>query len=1012
MAKGLLGFIENIFGKQKKDYAKLRPVVDQVIAAREGYQDLSDEELRGKRDEFTRRYNEGETLDSMLPEAFGVVWEACRRLTERKASWVVWGQDQVWDMIPYDVQIMGAIVLHQGKIAEMATGEGKTLVAIMPLYLNSIPGRGAHLVTVNDYLAQRDAQWMGGVLDFLGCKVGYILGQMTPEQRREAYSCDVTYGTNNEFGFDYLRDNMVVHPENLVHRDFHYAIVDEVDSVLIDEARTPLIISGAVDKSTHQFEELNPRVNRVVRQQMKIVNDWIADVERTLRPAIQAGENLDIDQETALKLLRISRGAPKNTRFRKVCQVPGVLETIQRTEEAYMRDKAMWEADADLLYVVEEKNHHVDLTERGRDLLAAEEKDFFVLPDLAEEAGRIDGDAEMTPEQKGQALGEIETAYALKNERISNVDQLLRAYSLYEKDNEYVLQEGKIVIVDTFTGRLQPGRRFSEGLHQALEAKEGVQVQKETQTLATVTVQNFFRMYDKLSGMTGTAETEEAEFNGIYNLDVVVIPTHRPIARNDQDDVIYKTKKEKYNAIVQEVTRLHRLGLPVLVGTTTVEVSELLSRLLKRAGINHNVLNAKQHKAEAEIVAEAGRRGAVTIATNMAGRGTDIKLEHGILDLPARWPEDPGLDPEMYESQDTGLQIIGTERHESRRIDRQLRGRSGRQGDPGAARFFLSLEDDLMRLFSPDRIIKVMDRLGVEEGEVITHSMVTKAIEKAQVRVEAQNYEIRKRLLEYDDVVNKQREVVYGLRRRALTDEDLSQQYDDFIADSVESMVNNTCNQSDAPDFWNINELTLQFQSTFLAPLPFQDDEHLDLGFHALEEALLEFARQKYRTKEERLGSDLTRQLEKLVLLQILDDQWRDHLNELIMLRSGIGLRSYGQRDPLLEYKKEAFQLFESLMDAISRKALNLFFRAEIAPVQRPKAPAVEKMQTQHQAVSAYEQGPAPSGEVPGPTQAGPAGQPPMPGAGMPITREEPKVGRNDPCPCGSGKKYKKCCGE
>ncbi len=1011
MAKGLLGFIENIFAKQKKDVAKLRPLVDQIIAVRGDYAVLSDDDLRGKRAEFMTRHQDGESLDDLLPEAFGVVWEACRRLTERKASWVVWGQDVTWDMIPYDVQLMGGIVLHQGKIAEMATGEGKTLVAIMPLYLNSIPGRGAHLVTVNDYLAQRDAQWMGGVLEFLGCSVGYILGPMNPEERRAAYGCDVTYGTNNEFGFDYLRDNMVVHSENLVHRDFHYAIVDEVDSVLIDEARTPLIISGPVDKSTHQFEELNPRVQRVVRQQMKIVNDWIADAERAFRPALQAGENVDIDAETALKLLRISRGAPKNGRFRKICQVPGVLETIQRTEEAYMRDKAMWEADADLLYVVEEKNHHVDLTENGREILASDETDFFILPDLAEESGRIQTDENMSPEERNKALGEVETAYALKNERISNVEQLLRAYSLYEKDNEYVLQDGKIVIVDSFTGRLQPGRRFSEGLHQALEAKEGVQVQKETQTLATVTVQNFFRMYDKLSGMTGTAETEEAEFNGIYGLDVIVIPTNRPITRNDQDDVIYKTKKEKYNAIVQEVARLHKLGLPVLVGTTTVEVSELLSRLFRRAGINHNVLNAKQHKAEAEIVSEAGRKGAVTIATNMAGRGTDIKLAPGILQLPEHWPQDPNLTPELYEGQDTGLQIIGTERHESRRIDRQLRGRSGRQGDPGAARFFLSLEDDLMRLFSPDRIIKVMDRLGVEEGEVITHSMVTKAIEKAQVRVEAQNYEIRKRLLEYDDVVNKQREVIYGLRRRALTDESLSEQFDDFMADAVESMVAQTCKEGDAPDFWNMDELALQYQSTFLAPLPLQGDDHLGIGFNTLEDTLLEHARERYKAKRARLGDQLTDQLEKLVLLQILDDQWRDHLNELILLRSGIGLRSYGQRDPLLEYKREAFQLFEALMEAVSRKGLNLFFRAEIAPVERPAAPAMDKMQTQHQEVSAYQApGPAVAGEKaavqpPGPTEAG------MP-MSAPVTREEPKVGRNDPCPCGSGQKYKKCCGQ
>jgi len=617
MAKGLMGMIESIFGKKNKDTARLQPQVDAIKAGRDQYAALSDDELRGKRAEFRARFEGGESLDDLLVETYGVVWEGCRRLVERKASWVVWGQDQVWDMVPYDVQLMGGIVLHQGKIAEMATGEGKTLVALAPLYLNSIPGKGAHLVTVNDYLAQRDAQWMGGVLDFLGCRVGYILGQMTPEERREAYACDVTYGTNNEFGFDYLRDNMVVHAEHLVHRDFHFAIVDEVDSVLIDEARTPLIISGAVDKSTHQFAELNPRVSNLVRQQMKMVNNWLSDAERVLRPALK-GEDVDIDDETALKLLRVSRGGPKNPRFRKLAQIPGVLETVQKTEEAFMRDKAMWEADADLLYVVEEKNNHVDMTEKGRDVFAKDEAEFFVLPDLAEAAGEIQEDESLSAKERSRRLAEVEQAYAQKNERISNVDQLLRAYSLYEPDVEYVMQEGKVVIVDTFTGRLQPGRRFSDGLHQALEAKEGVTVQKETQTLATVTVQNFFRKYAKLSGMTGTAETEEAEFNGIYKLDVVVIPSNRPIVREDLDDLIYKTKKEKYKAIRDEVARMHSLGLPVLVGTTTVEVSELLSRMFKLAGINHNVLNAKQHKAEAEIVAEAGHRGAVTIATNMA----------------------------------------------------------------------------------------------------------------------------------------------------------------------------------------------------------------------------------------------------------------------------------------------------------------------------------------------------------------------------------------------------------
>ncbi len=1004
MANGLRGFFERMFSKRQRDYAKLQPVVDRIKEIRGPLAELSDDELRAKRVEFRQRYDDGESLDDMLPEAYAVVWEGCRRLVERKASWVVWGTEQVWDMVPYDVQLMGAIVLHQGKIAEMATGEGKTLVAIFPLYLNSIPGRGSHLVTVNDYLAKRDAQWMGGVLEFLGCTVGCIQGEMTPEERREAYGCDVTYGTNNEFGFDYLRDNMVVQPEHLVHRDFWFAIVDEVDSVLIDEARTPLIISGAVDKSTHQFLELEPRVAKLVRRQMKIVNDWLGDVERVLRPALK-GEDVEIDDETALKLLRISRGAPKNPRFRKLAQIPGVLEKIQHTEEAYMAQKAMWEADEDLLYVVEEKNHQVDLTDKGQEFLASEEKDFFVMPDLSGVAGELEADPDMPAEEKAARLAAVEKEYALKNERISNVDQLLRAYSLYEKDVDYVLQDGKVVIVDTFTGRLQPGRRFSEGLHQALEAKEGVQVQRETQTLATVTVQNFFRKYAKLSGMTGTAETEEAEFNGIYELDVVVIPTHRPIARRDLDDVIYKTKKEKYKAIVDEVTRLHRLGLPVLVGTTTVEVSELLSRLFRLRGINHNVLNAKHHHREAEIVKDAGQVGAVTIATNMAGRGTDIKLAPEVLELPQRWPEDPDLDPEVYEDQISGLQIIGTERHESRRIDRQLRGRAGRQGDPGQAIFFLSLEDDLMRLFSPERIIKVMDKLGVQEGEVITHSMVTKAIEKAQVRVETQNYEIRKHLLEYDDVVNKQREVIYGMRRDALEGKELAETFEDFLANAVSGILAECADRDNAPDFWDWKKLAFLYQGLILTPLPVSDAERLEIDYDELEGRLHATAVRKLEDKIQRLGEDLCGQLQRFVLIQVLDDQWRDHLNELIMLRSGIGLRSYGQRDPLVEYKSESFKLFEGLIQRLERGAVNLFFRAELAPAAPVPAADVTSMETSHKEVSAYEQAAGGGSDQVMSTNS------PEAVRQRPVQRQVPKVGRNDPCPCGSGRKYKKCCG-
>jgi len=1009
MAKGLLGLLDRFFGKQKRDVARARPILEKIKAHRGQFESLSDEELRAKRDEFKQRHEGGESLDDMLVEAYSVVWEACRRLTEREESWIVWGQDMVWAMIPYDVQIIGAIALHQGNIAEMATGEGKTLVAIMPLYLNSIPGKGSHLITVNDYLARRDAEWMGGVLKFLGCDVQFILNTMAPEERRAAYQAEITYGTNNEFGFDYLRDNMAISTEHLVQRGYHYAIVDEVDSVLIDEARTPLIISGAVAKSTHRFNELKPRVDQLVRRQLKIVTQWINDCERTLRN-VEDGE-VTLDDETKLKLLRISRGAPKNKRFQKLKLIPGVAEAIQRTEEAFMRDKAMWEADADLLYVVEEKQNSVDLSEKGQETLAQDEPEFFVLPDLAAVGAELEGDDSISPEDKAKKMNALEQEYAVKNEQISNVDQLLRAYSLYEKDDEYVIQDGKIMIVDEFTGRLMPGRRFSEGLHQALEAKEGVKVEKETQTLATITVQNFFRMYSKLSGMTGTAETEEAEFNSIYGLDVMVIPTNKPIERVEYDDVIYLTKKEKYKAIVEETKRLHRLGLPVLVGTTTVEVSELLSRLLRREGINHNVLNAKNHKNEAEIVAEAGRIGAVTIATNMAGRGTDIKLDPELKTLPERWANDPDLSDEDAEDQSLGLHIVGTERHESRRIDRQLRGRSGRQGDPGAAVFFLSLEDDLMRLFSSDRMNRVMGSLGVKEDEAITAGMVTKAIEKAQVRVESHNFDIRKHVLEYDDVVNKQREVIYTQRREILEEEDVQEVLDDFLAGAVESLVAEHCDPEQPADFWKVDDLAREYQGLVLAPLPLAEDEQYELGYEAMEEKFQEHAKESRQRKEARVGADLCRQLERYVLLNVIDQRWRDHLNELIMLRSGIGLRSFGQRNPLIEYKRESFELFEQLMTGIQRDAVSLFFRAELVKREpEPQQPDPEQMKAQHSEVNVYEQAPAAAGGEGGKAPA-PSQDYDTPGKRQPVKRDMPKVGRNDPCPCGSGKKYKQCHG-
>jgi len=1002
--------LETLFGKKsQRDFSKLQPLMEEVKIARDPLEGLDDEALRAKTDEFRRRHIEGESLDDLMPEAFGTVWEACRRLTERGASWPVWERDMVWNMVPYDVQIVGAIVLHQGKIAEMATGEGKTLAAVMPLYLNALSGRGAHLVTVNEYLARRDAEWMGGVLDFLGLTVRYITNSMTPDERREAYSADVTYGTNNEFGFDYLRDNMSVHKEQLVHREFHYAIVDEVDSVLIDEARTPLIISGAVAKSTHRFEELKPRVDQLVKKQNRLVNDWLSRIEKLFRGTTEEGDAVAIDQETAVALLRISRGAPKNKRFRRLAQLPGVLDAVKKTEEAYMRDKAMWEADETLFYVVEEKHHVADLTEQGRELLAASDPDFFVLPDLAVIMGEIQEDGGLTPEQKQERIDKIEHEYAGKNELISNIDQLLRAYTLYEKDDEYVVMEGKIQIVDEFTGRLMPGRRFSEGLHQALEAKEGVKVEKETQTLATVTLQNFFRMYDKLAGMTGTAVTEEAEFAQIYNLDVVEIPTNEPIRRQDDEDVVFRSKKEKYSAIVDEVERLHGLGLPILVGTTTVEVSELLSRLLKRRGVNHNVLNAKHHKSEAEVIEEAGRKGAVTIATNMAGRGTDIKIDMAaLLGLPAG--SDYDKETAKVGDEPAGLHIIGTERHESRRIDRQLRGRAGRQGDPGSSVFFLSLEDDLMRLFNSEQLIKIMDRMGVGEGEVITHSMVTKAIERAAQRVEGQNFSIRKHLIEYDDVVNKQREVIYSLRRDIMLGEDISSLVQDDFLNVVSAMIETHANEDQANDFWDFAELEREYQSLFLTPLPIHPDEYLTIGHQALRDAMDAAVLAKYHEKEERLTPDVMRELERYVKLQIIDEHWKDHLNQLVILRSGIGLRSYAQKDPLVEYKAESFHMFQALMDNVERDGVRLLLRAELVKREPAPAPASDQLKASKADMDYLGgQPPGPDGEAV--SAPPPSGRPAVPGRPQPVVRQDEKISRNAPCPCGSGKKYKKCCG-
>ena len=977
--------LTKIFGsKHDRDRKELWPVVEEINQHFESYQELSDAELEGKTAEFRQRLAEGETLEDLLPEAFAVVKQACRRLIGK--SWKVVGIDVTWDMVPYDVQLLGGVVLHKGRIAEMATGEGKTLVATMPLYLNALPGRGTHLVTVNDYLARRDAEWMGEIYKSLGLTVGVIQNQMDYAERRAAYACDITYGTNNEFGFDYLRDNMAVRPEHRVQRGFAYAIVDEVDSVLIDEARTPLIISGPVEHSNQDYGPLKGGVERLVAAQQRLVNDLLKQAEEELETGVKKKNEKEWD--ASVRLLQVKRGGPKNKRFlRLLSEKPEVARLINKAELEFLRDKRMHEVDDDLYYSVDEKQHNVDLLEKGRDHLSPGDASAFVLPDLSEQLAEVETGGDKTPEQRFEERDRLYADYARRNERIHNVLQLLKAYALFEKDVEYVVQDGKVLIVDEFTGRLMPGRRYSDGLHQAIEAKEGVKVEGETQTLATITLQNFFRLYDKLAGMTGTAETEAREFFEIYKLDVSVIPTNKPVCRTDNNDVVFRTKREKYNAIVDEIAECHERGQPTLVGTVSVEVSELLSRMLKRKGVPHSVLNAKYHQQEAEIVAKAGQRGAVTIATNMAGRGTDIKLGAGVADL-------------------GGLHILGTERHEARRIDRQLRGRSGRQGDPGSTRFYLSLEDDLMRLFGGERIAALMTRLGVQEGEVIEHRMVTRSIENAQRKVEAHNFDIRKHLLEYDDVMNKQRTVVYDLRNRLLENQDVRPEIQEWIAERVGARIDKFLGGPGTHvEEWDLKGLAEDLSFLLLWPV---EASALEEGGdrEGVEERANTLATEAFDRKIASTGGDAFLDVSRSVLLWTLDEKWRDHLYELDHLKGGIGLRAYGQRDPLLEYKKEAFGLFESLLDDVHEESLRRLFRVQIAeaPPVRERAPA--RMTATHAEAptfggSAAETEGAESSAAPAASQAGqPTARP---------ARGVLRAGRNDPCPCGSGKKYKKC---
>lgn len=1090
-----MSIIKKLFGsKADRDMREASPILDKIKKAYETIKNLDNDALRAKTQEFKNRISEHiapelakikelkaitenpdmdvdekekvfkqideidkeviakieEILMEILPEAFSVMKETGKRFKENpivevtaqdfdrdlaafrpnveitgnkayyKNQWLAGGNTITWDMVHYDVQLIGGYHLHKGRIAEMATGEGKTLVATLPIYLNALAGRGVHIVTVNDYLAKRDSEWMGMLFEFHGLKVDCIdKHDPSSDARKKAYLADITYGTNNEFGFDYLRDNMARHPDELVQRKHNYAIVDEVDSVLIDDARTPLIISGPTPQGDkHEFHDMKPNVEKLVNAQRNLINQYLADSKNLLLP--KQGE--PDEKKGGELLLRCHRGLPKNKALIKLLSEPGIKQILVKTENYYMaeQNKHMHIIDDELYFVIEEKNNSIELTEKGIDLITSQTEDpkFFILPDVGAELADLEKQT-LTGQEKTERKTQLMNDFSIKSERIHTVNQLLKAYTLFEKDTEYVIMDNKVKIVDEQTGRILEGRRYSDGLHQAIEAKENVKVEAVTQTYATITLQNYFRMYSKLSGMTGTAETEAGELWDIYKLDVVVIPTNRPIIRKDHEDMVYKTKREKYNAVINEVVDLVKAGRPVLVGTTSVEISELLSRMLKLRNIQHNILNAKQHQREAQVVAEAGIAGNVTIATNMAGRGTDIKLGLGVKEA-------------------GGLAIIGTERHESRRVDRQLRGRSGRQGDPGSSQFFVSLEDDLMRLFGSERIAKVMDRLGLEEGEVIQHSMITKSIERAQKKVEENNFGIRKRLLEYDDVMNAQREVIYRKRRNAL--------YGDRLAIDIANMLYDVCDHivNEYQDSRDYEGFKLELLKTMSIESPVDEQAFFDGKTDALIDKLYHIALTQYKEKGqiiaqtaypvikdvyenqasryeniaipitdgikamqvlanlkrsfESSGREISIAIEKGITLGIIDEAWKEHLREMDDLKQSVQNATYEQKDPLLIYKFESFELFKRMLQKVNKDIVSFLVKARI-PIQNPdqvkEAHAPKKTD-----MSKLTTG---RSDVPGGNE-GPRRTEPV--------RVEKKVGRNEPCPCGSGKKYKNCHGQ
>ncbi len=993
----MVGWIlKKILGSRNtRELKRLTPTVRRINEFDEQFKSLSDDELRAKtaawKEELAKIPDieeQWKRLDEILAEAFAVVKNAARRLTERKQSFTVCDQPMTWNMVHFDVQLIGGMVLHRGRIAEMATGEGKTLVATLPLYLNALTGRGAHLVTVNDYLARRDAEWMGQLYNFLGLTVGCIQHDQPPDERRQQYAMDITYGTNSEFGFDYLRDNgMATTREQQVQRGYSYAIVDEVDSILIDEARTPLIISGPATISTHQYDKWKPLVEQLVRKQNMLCN-------RIASEAMEKFEAGELEEGGHL-MFKVKLGQPRNKQLLRMMEDPEKRRAIDKAELSFYADTRKEELFAlkeELFFTIDEKSNEADLSEQGRSFLNPDDPNSFVLPDLISEFTEIDLDPALTDEEKDRAKTERQEHCDAQAERMHNISQLLRAYCLFEKDVQYVIEENKVVIVDEYTGRKMPGRRWSDGLHQAVEAKEGVQIDRETQTLATITIQNYFRLYQKLAGMTGTAETEAAEFHDIYKLDVNVIPTNRPVARKDANDRIYKTRREKYNAVINEIRECHGRQQPVLVGTVSVEASELLSRMLKREKIPHNVLNAKYHMQEAEIVARAGQPGTVTISTNMAGRGTDIKLGEGVAER-------------------GGLYVLGTERHEARRIDRQLRGRCARQGDPGASRFYVSFEDDLMRNFgAADRMTRIMERFGLEEGQELEHPWLNKSVETAQKRVEQRNYMIRKRTLDFDDVMNMQREVVYTYRNETIDAEEPRPLIYEVIDEAVPAKVKEYLDIDEA----NYAGLIHWVNTTFPLGLTKEKAEFETRDVEGNAQFLIAKIKDAYERKSSHEEPAAVKSLERY---NAIDRLWQEHLYAMDALREGVYLRGYAQKDPLIEYKTEAYDMFVELMANIKNEVLHNLFRStsnlqafenflatlpqfllrEHAPTAGANAPAVRARQPQLAMAMVGADGDGDDqGEV---------------ALDLPVRRSLPKVGRNEPCPCGSGKKYKNCCG-